>query len=474
MTLRATLALTLLAVTPALAQPAKPSAPVPAPVMSKPAPTPPAAADDMQSFDKELDALFTPGGLTSDQAAAKAVGVSPSVRRSVAEIDVAIAQAEAAELVRIPQVSAKAAYTRLSPLDPVNFGTFTIPVFLNVYTVQAQVGVSLSDYVLRYPKLIEAAHLAEEVAKVSRRSSEVNAGQEARIAYYEWVRAKLQVLIAQRQLSQVQATLKQVRALAEVQRLSRADLMRVESNEAQADQAVIQLQNLSALREEQLRLLIDAPEGQTLAVGEDIRTDVTAPAAGKLDDLVGSAKAQRLDFKVLDTGIRAKEKQRAAEKAGKYPRLSAFAAAEYTNPNQRIFPQEDKFSLTWSVGAQVTWTLNDALIQGTTDRRILGETNELRADRQNLERGTRVQVLAAQQAVLIAQAALQTSAKGLAASEEGYRVRRELLNAERATAVELVDAETDLTRARIAALNARVDLRVAMTQLSHALGNDAK
>lgn len=474
MTLRATLALTLLAVTPALAQPAKPSAPVPAPAMSKPAPTPPAAADDMQSFDKELDALFTPGGLTSDQAAAKAVGVSPSVRRSVAEIDVAIAQAEAAELVRIPQVSAKAAYTRLSPLDPVNFGTFTIPVFLNVYTVQAQVGVSLSDYVLRYPKLIEAAHLAEEVAKVSRRSSEVNAGQEARIAYYEWVRAKLQVLIAQRQLSQVQATLKQVRALAEVQRLSRADLMRVESNEAQADQAVIQLQNLSALREEQLRLLIDAPEGQTLAVGEDIRTDVTAPAAGKLDDLVGSAKAQRLDFKVLDTGIRAKEKQRAAEKAGKYPRLSAFAAAEYTNPNQRIFPQEDKFSLTWSVGAQVTWTLNDALIQGTTDRRILGETNELRADRQNLERGTRVQVLAAQQAVLIAQAALQTSAKGLAASEEGYRVRRELLNAERATAVELVDAETDLTRARIAALNARVDLRVAMTQLSHALGNDAK
>lgn len=469
MTLRATLALTLLAATPALAQPAK-QVPAPAPAVTAKAATP----EDMASFDKELDALFTPGGLTSDQAAAKAVSVSPSVRRSVAEIDVAIAQAEAAELVRVPQVSAKAAYTRLSPLDPVNLGGFSIPVFLNVYTVQAQLGVSLSDYIVRYPKLIDAAHLAEEVARVSRRSSEVNAGQEARIAYYEWVRARLQVLIAQRQLAQVQTTLKQVRALAEAQRLSRADLMRVESNEAQADQAVIQLQNLSALREEQLRLLIGAPDGTPLTVGEDIRTDVTAPAASKLDDLMGSAKTQRLDFKVLDTGIRAKEKQRAAEQAGKYPRVSAFAAAEYTNPNQRIFPQEDKFSLTWSVGAQVTWTLNDALIQGTTDRRLRGETNELRADRENLERGTRVQVLAAQQAVLIAQAALQTSAKGLAASEEGYRVRRELLNAERATAVELVDAETDLTRARIAALNARVDLRVAMTQLSHALGNDAK
>jgi outer membrane protein TolC len=53
-------------------------------------------------------------------------------------------------------------------------------------------------------------------------------------------------------------------------------------------------------------------------------------------------------------------------------------------------------------------------------------------------------------------------------------VRKELLNAERATAVELVDAETELTRARIAALNARVDLRVARAQLDHAVGNDAK
>ena len=52
-------------------------------------------------------------------------------------------------------------------------------------------------------------------------------------------------------------------------------------------------------------------------------------------------------------------------------------------------------------------------------------------------------------------------------------MRKELLNAERATAVELVDAETELTRARIAALNARVDLRVALAQLVHALGDDA-
>jgi len=236
-----------------------------------------------------------------------------------------------------------------------------------------------------------------------------------------------------------------------------------------------QLTNLEALREEQLRLLIGAPANEPLAIGEDIRADAGAGTQpGATDDLLGTAKRQRLEFKALDTGIQAKESQRSAEKANLLPRLSAFAVADYADPNQRVFPQKDEFKLTWSVGAQLTWTLNDALVSRTTEHRLRAEASELRADRENLERGTRIEVLAAQQAVSLAQHSLQTSQKGLAAAEESYRVRKELLNAERATAVELVDAETELTRSRIAALNARVDLRVARTQLDHALGNDAR
>jgi outer membrane protein TolC len=187
-----------------------------------------------------------------------------------------------------------------------------------------------------------------------------------------------------------------------------------------------------------------------------------------------TAKRQRLEFQAIDTGIAAKQRQRDAELASSLPRLSAFGVADYADPNQRVFPQVDEFKFTWQVGAQLTWTFNDALIAETTKRRLAAEANELRADRQNLENGTRLEVLSAQQAVALAQHALATTQKGLAAAEESYRVRRELLNAERATAVELVDAETELTRARIAALNARVDLRVAQAQLDHALGNDAK
>ncbi|HEX3765635.1 MAG TPA: TolC family protein [Kofleriaceae bacterium] len=434
--------------------------------------------DDLAAFDRDLASLFASGGLTADQAASRAGGASPTVRRRAAEVEAAIAQLQTAELARVPVVSGKASYTRLSSVPAPNLGPIVpagaFPIILNNYLAEAQLVVPLSDYLLRFRALIDTAKLGVQAARIDKRSSELGAGQDARVAYYEWVRARLQVLIAQRQLVQVQRTLDQVRALAEVQRLSRADLMRVEAQEADAEQTVDQLQNLAQLREEQLRILIGAPPGEPIAVGEDIRADMPVAGVAPLDDLMGTARRQRLEFKALDTGIEAKQRQRDAELANSLPRLSAFGTADYADPNQRYFPAVDAFKFTWAAGAQLTWSLNDALVAETTKRRLAAEAGELRADRQNLENGTRIEVLSAQQAVALAQHALATTQKGLAASEESYRVRRELLNAERATAVELVDAETELTRARIAALNARVDLRVAQAQLNHAIGNDAK
>ena len=426
-------------------------------------------------FDQELDALFAAGGLTADEAAARASKVSPTVARRAAEVEVAIANLQIAELARIPQVSAKASYTRLSPIDPLSFGPGFPPLEFpdNSYAFDAQIGIPLSEYIFRFPKIIDAAKLGVDAVTVGKHASEVNAGQEARLAYYEWMRAQLQVLVAERQYTQVQTVTKQVRALAEAQRVSRADLMRVESQEASAEQAVNQLRRLAALREEQVRILIGAGD-EKLTLGEDPRKEVPVPAEAGLDEMVSKAKSQRLEFKSLDLGIAAKDKQREAELANKIPHLSAFASANYDNPNQRVFPQEEKFKFTWMAGVQLTWTLNDALVATKNENRIRAEQSELVADRENLLRGTRIELLSAQQAVQVALLNFGTSAKGLAAAEESYRVRRELLNAERATAVELVDAETELTRARIAAVNARVDLRVAIAQLRHALGEDVR
>ncbi len=461
------------AVSPAFAQPATTPPGTPPGVQPPPVPT---AGD---SIDAELDALVVGDGLTADAAAGQAAGASPAVQRRAAEIESAIEQLETTKLARIPLVSVEASYTRLSRVEGTSFELvpgmpFVIAFPSNSFVTRATLAVPLSDYVFRSPRGIEAAELGITAARLGEKTSGVDASYQARLAYYEWVRSRLQVMVAQRQLIQVRATLGQVRALAEAQRVSRADLLRVESQEAQADQAAVQLGQLVELREEQLRLLVGAKSGQRLAIGEDIRKEVAPPSSTSLDELVGLAQRQRLEFRAIDTGIQAKSVARRAEQAKFYPRVSAFASADYANPNQRIFPLVEEFRFTWQAGVQLQWNLNDALVARSSRRRIVAEENALKADRENLTRGTRIQILAAQQALLVAEHSLATSQKGLAAAEEAYRVRQALLAAQRATAVELVDAETELTRARIAALNSRIDLRVALAQLAYATGETSK
>lgn len=464
MTFRSTLAVLLLAAGTALAQPAGPGVPG-----SK-------AAEDEVAYAKEIDALFVKGGLTSDQAAQRAPAVSPAVQRKAAELAAAAAQLEAARYAEVPRIGANAQYTRLSFIPPVNlsFGGmgFVIPFPQNQYVLQGQASVAISDYFVRFPKLIEAAKLAEQSTRVNGEATAVNSSEDARLAYYEWVRAKLGVVIARRQLAQVQTTLGQERALADVQRVSRADLLRIESQEAATQQQLDVLTNVAVLREEQLRLLIGAADGEELQIGEDIRGEVSSPEMAQLDTLLKHALQKRLEFQSLDLGIQAKEARVASEKSAMYPRLSAFATADYDRPNQRQFPQKDEFKFTWAAGLQLTWTINDLLQSKALQHQVTAEANQLRADRYQLERATRIELLSAQQSVQVAILNLQTSQKALISAEEGYRVRKELLNAERATAVELVDAQTVLTQARVAALNARIDLRVALAQLAHALGDD--
>jgi outer membrane protein TolC len=58
----------------------------------------------------------------------------------------------------------------------------------------------------------------------------------------------------------------------------------------------------------------------------------------------------------------------------------------------------------------------------------------------------------------------------VAAAEQAYRMRIEMFELDRATSLDVIDAETTLLRARLDVLDAWIDHRVARVRLDHALG----
>ncbi len=425
-----------------------------------------------QTFDEAVAALLArPGGLTSDDAARRAVKASATVQRKIAETDGARSGLSSVMYALVPITKVSAGYTRLSDVElPQLAPGFSFPVFLNSYHVGAEVAIPLTDLFMRFPPLKRSTELGIDAAEAGQHTAEVGAALDARVAYYEWVRAELSVVVAERLLLQVTANLGQVQALAEVNRVSRADVLRLEAQQAQVELALAQVSELTALRAEQLRIAIGAAPDEPLTIGEDVRDIGDDAVVASAVELTRTAIGRRGEFVALAAARAALAQQRKAAKVDRLPKLAVFAQAVYDNPNQRIIPAEADFAFTWAAGASITWSLNDYLHAGPHDAKWDAELRAVDADRQALELGVRAQVTAARQGVVLADRAYAATRRGLAAAEESHRVRQELLAAERATAIELIDAEAELTRARIAAIDALIDRRIARARLEHVTG----
>jgi outer membrane protein TolC len=445
------------------------------------------------TFDQLLDReLAVRGGLTADEAARAAGQTSPDLRARSAELAAAVADVDRATLAYVPQTTLTARYARLSDIESGTVGNIVaapgapagplapgaqlvnVPLAfdtpLNQYTFQASLLVPISDYFLRVAPGRDAAIHGEDAAKGGVESSRLRAAADARIAYYAWVRARLGVVVAEQAFSQSRAHLNDAKAMLAAGTVSQADVMRIESQVAKSELLVTSSRHLSELTEEQLRTAMHAPAESAFHVGEDIRTPPSAAAHPPLKVMWQEALASRPELRTLDSAQRARESSIEVERAGYLPRVDLFANAQYSNPNQRVFPQEAEFRATWDAGAQLTWTLSD--LPGAAARVRASEARHAAktAERADAVDRIRVEVMSARQAVEEAKVAQGTTARGLAAAEESYRARNLLFQNGRATTVELLDSETDLTRARLEALGARIDARVASVRLAYALG----
>jgi outer membrane protein len=486
----------------AQAEPEKPSIVTP-PATPAPGVTPGAAspansaspAAASTSLEATLDVLLgRPGGLTSDAVGKRAAATSFDVRSRMSEFEAASAEVDQALIAYFPRLDLTARYTRLSDIPAGSLGTLvagppgpinsvdqlvgvpvSLPVLLNQYTLQASLSVPLSDYVLRIPQAHAAASHSARAASLSADATKLKTAADGKALYYSWVRAKLQQVVAEQALDQARAHLIDVRHSFDAGAVSKADVLRLESQVAQSELLAERSRDLSDLYETEVRVAMHDPKDAPYEIAEHIDEEHIALPGGDLglSSLWAEARERRLEVRALSESSEFYKEQASAARAGYWPRVSAFGDAVYANPNSRYFPQNDEFNATWDAGVQLTISPNDVAKASPSSRSYEARAAETIADRESLMDGIRTEVTQARQSRREAEVSLDTTRRGLESAEESYRVRRSLFQHGRATAVELTDAETDLTRARLDSINARIDLRIATVRLEHAIGRDA-
>ncbi len=439
----------------------------------------------------------SPGGLTADQVGKRAMDTSFAAKQSLETMRAAEARVDAAWAAFLPRLSALAKYTRLSPLSPPSFGTgnlvatnapantvidptkdtfysasLTFPILLDNTLLQATLTVPISDYLLRTNQAYTAATKSADATRFDLGATRAGALTNGKIAYYTWLQARGAVIVAVETLNDQRTHLNDSRNQFTVGNASKADVMRAETAVAQAELTVVTAQNAAELAEVQMKVAMHLPESAPALVPGEGLDDVPPPFQGNMKGLLDEALAGRYELKSIIANAASARQTSTANLAGRYPVISAFGDAIEANPNPRIVPASQAWTPSWDLGIQATWAPNDILTANATAADYQSRAAALDAQIQVTRDNITVEVTQDFEQLKQSEFSLESTKRELASATEAYRVARELFNNGRGTSTTLTDAERDLFTARIDALNAAVNVRLARVRLEHAVARD--
>jgi outer membrane protein len=446
---------------------------VPAAAASEPVAGAPAEA---QHFAR---VLAQEGGLTAREAGRRAAETSVQAASRREQVVIAGASRERIFWDAAPRLTLTAQTTRLSRVDAPDFGAVagvgdvSFPQPLWNHLLNAHLAVPISDYVLRSFQAIRGATTNQDAAVLGEQAARVSAAANAKLTYYDWVRARLEGVLSAQASSQAGAQSERVRALQSVGRAAQADLLQAQAFQADAQLAVSQSEVQRLIAEERLRLLMHSPVGEPLNVGEDVLSGF--PGAEEplgVEELYREALGQRLEIRALQKSRAALGDLRSIEASRALPSLQAFGNITYANPNQRIFPLEERWTATWDVGLSAVWSINDIGAAGTQARTVRSQVAQLALEQSGVEEALRLEVVSAHGALNQARANVTTAEQGERAASAAFVARQRLQEQGLGTALELLQAETARIQAQLNVINAHIGLRVARVQLDHAVGRD--
>ncbi len=240
--------------------------------------------------------------------------------------------------------------------------------------------------------------------------------------------------------------------------LLRADVLDVEVRLAQAREDLARARNARALALQALRTLLGLPPGEFDVAGS--APEVPAPAAAEAADF-----SARPELTAVRHHIAAAEAQTRAARGGYLPRLAAFGSVDHDRGWKL-----DGEGTSYTAGVLLQWNLFDG-------RLTRGKVAEARArwdmaleTERKLRLGLGLEVEQARLNLREAEERLAVTAKAVTQAEESVKLTRDRFEQGLALTLQLLDAETALTLARVRRAEAETDQRIAIAALRRALG----
>jgi outer membrane protein len=443
-------------------------------------------------------AVFQDGpGLTSDEAARRALSRSPRIASARAAAASSGWDAETQWAAFLPQVQGYGQYKRVNYVDnrlslfpsaeqlgrldpaqralaadlqplfsPANMPNFTAPV--NQYAVGVILKYPVSDVFLRAWPAYTAARTVVDSTAIQIEVAESLVDFEARMLFYDYARARAQLAVAEQAVRQAEVQAGQIRRFADAGIVARVDLLTATAHLERARGAEARARSALAVGRTRLAISIGALPQEVGAIAEHVLE--LPPSEGlALAPLTSRALERRAELRALRKLVIATDQMQVVHKRSALPQLVLDASDTYAQPNQRyIPPNRNQFRNSWEVGASLVWTPNSTLTGWQAGRKAEVASAKMRADLASQEDSVRGEVVQAYEDLQSAVAVAHASDAQLEAATEAYRVRIEQYRSGDGILVDILDADFALTQARLEHANAVISARSALAALARA------
>lgn len=418
----------------------------------------------------------TRAALSLDEAVAVALDNNHRLGAADAEVDASTASAREASAARLPKLSLAETFSRTDnpvlvfgnllrqeSFGPQNFllDALNQPAPLNNFESR----VTVEQPLWLGGRLRHAARAAEDarLAAVSDRERTRQEVVHAVIdAYTAAVVARAGVRVAGDALETARANTRLVADLHEGGLVVRSDLLQARVRESEIEEQLARAEAAAATALAALNLVMGQPLGRPLELPSALAAP--QPSGEDLELLVQEARSARPDLEAADARVRAADRSIRLARSGRLPWIGLAGSVE-ANAEDGI----GNDGTNWSLFASLKWSVLDRATRARIQRAEADNRKAMRM-RSAAEQAVEIEVRRSYHEQRAAGKRIEQAAAAIVLAEESLRIVRDRYGEGLTTLVELLEAETTLTRARSRELAALRDAWLTDANLRLATG----
>jgi outer membrane protein TolC len=325
----------------------------------------------------------------------------------------------------------------------------------------------------RLTSALRTARLTKEQALLQYQTIVADTLLATRVAYYDVLLAAQQILVNEASVNLLTRELEDQQRRFDAGTVPRFNVLRAEVAVANERPALIRARNAHRIAKNNLVNLLGC--NLPREVWEDIPLRLTDPLDAEpyqidLPAAIEEALAKRTELGALRKAEALQRENLASANAGYKPSLQVFGG--YTGFNSQFTEDLGRDLHGWNAGARLSWDIFDGMLTRGKVMQAAALYEKSKTDLDDTARRIELEVRTAYSDFIEAREVLESQKKVQEEAEEALRLARARAEAGSGTQLDVLDAETSLTRARTTQIQALHDYAVARARLERAIGQN--